>query len=299
MKLQTSGIDSMSLRNQTVQRLSVNCIVVTSSGLPSTVNFDKVAIRLVLKREGQTITIFDTKLGILAKDSMYAQGYEIANGGGYTTVNTLTYLFPLVIDLGSPINVVNQDELILQVDAAADWFGTASVVGASCYIDFDWREMIGVEEFTPIIEVETIVGGKAEHIASLGDNVTSVALISNSSNALTDALKVFDNLTLDSDRYRINDNFHKMLGRRQTQFDFVTVANTRWHSFKYVPETEIDDVQLRITLIPANNAVSTNHVVTRKLRINQTTQMRADAFKAKHEIRDAQKVRKQLNRVTV
>lgn len=292
MKITNSGIDTYDVRDVTVQRLNVNVRLVHSGTIDADLN--KVKMNLTLKRQGKTHIIFASSLAVLVKESMYFEQFlatfPTANANAHTMAAN-TYMLPLTIDLGSPINVKNDDLLSLEVDAQSGWMGTATA--SSCFIDFLWREKIGIEYHIPQIIVKAVRSGAGEFIESLGDNIISLAWINIAKTTYpTDSTKVIENFVIDSDKYRIQDNVDRMLARRATQFGDLATASLRGFCFKYVPETEIDDVQANITLSSSNVAVNENYFVTRSLKLDNYTLERAQDFERKHYNRDARKLSK-------
>lgn len=294
MKITGSGIDMFQINNTTVQRLSFT--MYHNGTAPINFDYSKVRVQVVLNRNGKKITICSGQLGVLARESMFRNGYEAANNGdsGYALIGSSDILVPLVIDFGSPINLKGSDYLETEVDAVAGWYGTGTTPG-NCWIEALYRPTIGIEYNIPQINVSTVKSGASEHQISLGDNVISVSLISQTNTTLTIANQQLVNFKLDSDRYTVNDTFYRALGRRLLQFDYQVTANKRYHSFRYEPETEIDDAQLDLTLNAANIGANTHFVVWRTFLNDYETLNRASMLENKHSLYDQKKLQRQVS----
>lgn len=294
MKITGTGTDMFQINNTTVQRLSLTMFHQGSA--PTAFDYTKVRVQCNLYRNGKKHTICNGQLGVLARESMFRNGYEHANNGAaqFAIVAGTDIVVPLVIDFGSPINLKGTDYIETEIDAQSGWYGTGTTPG-NCYIEALFRPTIGVEYNIPQINVSTVKSGAGEHQLSIGDNVTSIALISLTNTNLTTANQQLVNFKVDSDRYTINDNFVRALGRRSLQFDYYIVQVTRYHSFKYEPETEIDDVQVDITLNSANIGSNTHFLVWRSFINDFETLNRASMLENKHSLYDHKKLQRQVS----
>lgn len=292
MKIVNTGTENFTVRDITVQRLMINAFIFTSA--LAAVDFNKIRITCLLKRGGKNIQIFNGYLGVLVRESLFFSGYEYANNASQSIATAGNeYLIPLAIDLGSVINVKNDDELTVEMDLQAGWYGTGTTP-ANCYIDANWRQAIGVERVIPKINLETVKAGGGELKASLGDNVTRISVINTESAVISLAQARCTSLQIISDRYNISETFTQSLGRRSLQFDNVIVANLRYQSFTWLPETEIDNVQFIAVYNSANVAASANYLVWRSYEYDMTVANRASLYDEKHYQYDTAKARKAL-----
>jgi hypothetical protein len=132
-------------------------------------------------------------------------------------------------------------------------------------------------------------------VESLGDNVTSLTLLNvEAGRDGSDAQRVFESFILTSDKYNTSDNRGRMLARRATQFETVAAASARKENFRYVPEVELDNVNLTLELYGQNVTSTKNYIVYRTYLPTRETIARAEQTFAKHEARNESKLAEQI-----
>lgn len=288
------------LKRKTVRRLSCNIRLKNTVGVPAW-DLRKVTLKATLTRNSSDIVIFHENLFLLLRESMFFHCSEFMYDYTFAmNMATNWYLIPGMIDLGAPINLKGEDTLKLEATSLSGWEGPNSS-SAECSIEFEWREDVGVEHATPLIRSQAIQATTDKTTLSLGDNITSVALINlnvgtfPSAYSLTDANAVWNSFILNSDKINYNDNLDRMISRRISQFEFSIAAYYRVHSFMYkMPEKEIDQVQLVVGTNGANVVATQNYVVWRTFHLDSYTMQRGSAMVDKHEMRDHKKFSKHL-----
>ncbi len=295
--------DSFSLKNKTVQRLGVVINWQRPSNNALVPDYKKVLITATLKRGGKMKTLFRSNLRNLLTFSSFFGGLEhilfpmsyapIMSGSGSTTNRQIAGL----IDLGDVINLNGSDEIFVEVQMIDGWIGMANATNIQANtIEFEWRETIGNEKATPIIETINIPTGNSIFSHSLGENVSKIALISpsvlpvNTTNALITQFK------LNSDRYNLTDTFEHMLARRNTQFEDFVTGSTRMQNFMYVPHTEINQANLELNLNPSNITAENLTLMYSRYDIDGQTLERFVNRGNKHAHKDEIHLRQQLNK---
>lgn len=291
------------INNRTIRRIGVSVKLFRLSGTTAVLpSLRSVVAKLELRRNGQTYVIFHDNLAVLARESMFLQAYEYLNSANAVTLDSEAgvgvYEFhPIMLDLGSPINVQGMDELNLEVTCTNAWV-PAGYDPAKCSIDFQVREDIGVEQVIPQIKSLPVAAGVNNVRESLGDNITSIAFIHSSDvwgQAITGTNAIYTMLQIISDKYNVTDNMEHMVIRRASQFEGAGAANLRGRSFLYIPgpgNVELDNVQITATCNPANVLANENTIVYRTFVLDPNTANRAAAMESKHARRDHDKALK-------
>jgi hypothetical protein len=289
MTLRNQDTQTLELKKKTVQRFAF-ILNLLGAGAASTVDLTLIDVKFVLKRGGRERVLAHENLQILAQESMYHQGYQHAFQKSTIVLSAgAQELLPLTVDLGSPLNLMGDDLLAVQVTTKTGWYGTFSSSNSS--LEVEDREAIGVEKVIPYIRSRALQATISRDQFSIGDNVISVTLLNTESNRTnTDADKVFDSIILNSDKINWNDNRGRIIGRRTTQFEDADTAALRGENFRYIPNAQLDNVQITLGLNGANVAATKNFVVYRQFEIDQEVVLRAQALTQKHGRRNLDKI---------
>jgi hypothetical protein len=299
MTLRNNDTQSLDLSLKTVQRFGFNLNLV-GAGTPANVVLELIDVKCMLKRSGEDHVLFHENLQLLAQESMFMKGFKHALQKTVivlnATVGSRLDLLPLIVDLGAPLNLKGDDKLRLEVTTKAGWMGDYDSSQSS--IEIEDREAIGVETFIPFIKSRALQATISRDQFSLGHNVTSIAFINTeASRDNTDAQRVWDSVIINTDKVNWDDNRARILGRRASMFEDVAVAGDRKENFKYVPNVELDNVQITIQLNGANVAATKNYIVYRTFKITSEGLNRAQATQAKHDKKNTQKVVDQISKV--
>lgn len=295
----TTDNNVIRVENKTIQRISANIRINMPSGsLPAVPDLRKINLTVTLTRNKKPFVIYSDTLAPIAYESMYFAGVEALQNSGYAQkMSANDTLFPIMLDLGGCINVRKGDLLEIKAGVITGWLPVGADTTSS-YIEIVEREQIGVETFIPRIQTRYIQAGVSKVSEALGDDVTSVAFVhlvpNTSSYSLNDANAIISSLQITSDRYNINDTIDRMISRRNTQFEYLSAANLRYRTFKLVPETEVDSLQIEAITVGSNIAASENVIVWRSHWYDNTTMQRAYDMEKKHSIRNEQKVTNKL-----
>lgn len=290
------GTDKLVTKNKTVQVLELSAVVGGASGTPAPI-WENIRVSCYLQRSGFTHSIYNGALNVLALESMFFNGQEFILAPAFANLlSSSEYLYPFTLDLGTPINVKNDDVLIVDITCLNTWYGTTNTPTLTdSYIDVNWREAIGVESAIPKINIKTIGAGVGELSEPLGDNVVSLAIVNTDTNSSwLHSDRVIDSLQLTSDRFNMIENSHSLLSRRAQQFQSPLIASTRYKNFRFEFETEIDNANLNAKFVAGNVANSANFIVWRSMQIDSETLNRAYAMKQKHQVRNNSKITNSL-----
>lgn len=280
-KVLTGNItDSFKTSNKSVRRLM--CTIRFNTATTITVAYDKILLKATLTRNGKKHNLFNANLNLLGRFSNFFAGVEpVTLPGTYNhALSATSYLLPVVIDMGGSINLNGSDVIETEIQQLDGWLGANGQTTSN--ITYEWREDIGNETFIPEIQTIMIPPSSSEITETLGDNITDIGIICTSGVALTDASRLVDSVSIDSDRYDVSDTIDKMIARRATQFETLTAATFRGHSFVYVPNTEIDNCTVQMKLQSANVTSGALAIVYRRQNIDGPTIERARKRHNKH-----------------
>ncbi len=288
------------VKSRTIKRLRINTFYFTTGGATLMPAMQNVRITGTLRRGGRERVIFsDTLRALLLESNFMTTGECVYNDGAGIVMSIVggvtNFFIPGIIDLKMPINLKGDDEFVVEANMSSSWIPTGGT--ASSYMDFQWRDDIGVEKYIPRINSRSIQAGSTKWDEDLGDNVTQVSFISIPPTAvggsfLTDATAVITNLKISSDRYDVNDNHYAMIARRQTLFETKATAENRYRSFQYPFEKECDQVRVEMLLNSANVAAGEQVVMWRSFEIDPGTYIRSEHMEAKHDQKDGAKLAK-------
>lgn len=291
----------LEIKNATFDAFTFKAILfnaaVNTAVLRTDLNTDLVNVKAVLKRSGREFTLFQDTLTVLAMESnFFTSLFDYLSPASATSVRVILLaaatgvtekvMIPMSVDLGSSINLSGDDQLDLEINFAS------AAVAANCsiatsYIEFDYRESVGVEHVTPYIKSKSIAPGEQRLQQSLGDNITSVVLLNTDKTGVLDASAILASISLSSDKLNMNDNYVEILNKRFEQFKDVTIAGNRCQSFLLHKGAELDGCQVDATLIPGNITAGKNFLVTRSYYTDARLLAKADAVVEKHQIKDA------------
>jgi hypothetical protein len=291
MTLRNNDTQALRLRNKTVQRIAfiVNLISGAAAGTLASILLENVNVKIVLRRKGKEYTIANDGLHLLSLESMYYQGFQHVLDKSPVSLSDNYKMLPLMIDLGTPLNLKEDDELSVEVNTKPGWMGDFDPSSSS--IEVEDREAIGVEVAIPYIKTRPISATHNKATESLGKNVTSIMLANTESDRdNSDAKKVFESLMINSDKYNATDNRGRLLSRRATQFANVSDALARKENFRYVPAVELDDVEVIVELNAAQVAPSKNFIIFRQYEQNAVVIDRANTMISKHASRRNRKI---------
>jgi hypothetical protein len=284
--------DKLKLSMKTVQRIAfvVNLI---GAGTLANVLLENINVKITLNRNGKAMVLAHEHLKLLAMESMFFQGFEHALSLTGISISATHKMLPLMVDLGLPLNLMGNDELVVEATTKSGWLADFD---SDSFIDIEDREAIGVETVIPFIETKPVSATHARIVESLGNNVSSIMLL-NMETARTDADadRVWESMIITSDKYNSSDNRGRLFSRRITQFEQVASAAARKQNFRFVPSVELDNVQITVELNGANVSATKNYIVYRSYLVTRDGLQRAGAMQDKHANRNQSKVAKQLN----
>ncbi len=274
--------DELKISNVSVRRLMavIRWNTTNPVNLP---DLNKIILRAELERGNKKIQLFNASLNVLFRHCMFFNGMEQGiDPATYAIVPATNFrLIPITLDLGKIINLKGSDEITLYVQQLDGWVGTSGLAATS-NITYTWREDIGNEVAIPTIKTIPIQSQSSEFSANLKNDVTEISVISTLAGSPTDSTKQLDSFTIISDKYNVSDTMDRLLARRLTQFESFLDAMNRGHSFKYVPNMEIDDCRIDMKCVSANVASGTLWLVYNQDEQDQLTYQRASKRHEKH-----------------
>ena len=293
MTLRNNDTQSLKLRNKTVQRFAF-VLNLIGNGTLANVLLEYINVKAVLRRGGKEYVLFNENLQLLAQESMFFQGYDHALQKTAISISATQKMLPLMVDLGSPVNLKGMDELTMEVTSKTGWYADFDASQSS--LEVEDREAIGIEAYIPFIKTFSISATHSRVKESLGDNVTSITLL-NTEPARTnsDADCVFQGMIITSDKYSASDNRGRLLSRRASQFTNSSDAILRKESFRYIPNLELHDVEITLELNGGNVAATKNYIVYRSYVVTQEGLSRAQSLANKHANENQSKLNDQLN----
>jgi hypothetical protein len=293
MTLRNNDTQSLKLWKKTIQRIAF-VVNLVGAGTIATVLLDLINVKIVLKRGGREYVIAHENLQVLVQESMFWAGFEHALQKVSLPLSGVLNVLPLIVDLGAPINLFNDDELTIEVTSKTGWNGDYSSSESS--IEIESREAIGVETAVPFIKTKSIQATSSRIQESLGDSVTSIMFMNTeASRGVADADKVFDSVIITSDKYNVSDNRGRLLSRRSTQFETSAAATLRKENFRYTPEVMLDNVTVTVETNGSNVVATKNYIVYRTLQATKDTIQRSIYTQNKHDQRNAAKLQAQIN----
>lgn len=292
---------SIEVGGQTISGISFQCNLVAAAvnTLPTITQFSASAVTVsaILKRGGRSYNICNDVLATLAMESSFFNAsFQYANpaifGNGITVVTQTAGLageimVPMVIDFGGVLNLKNDDKLIVEVSSQSSAVGVSMSV-VNSYIAFDVIEAIGVEEFVPIINVNSIAPGESNNTYSLGNNVQKITFINTGIpvTTTTTALSPILDVQIASDKYSLNDDFKTHLAKRINMFGdgLIPAVVARGYSFNYYNnDIPLQNTVLKVIFQSANVVAGNNFIVSRSLISSPELAQRAAEMHAKHE----------------
>jgi hypothetical protein len=292
MTLRNNDTQNMKLSRKTVQRFAF-ILNLVGAGDVATVALDLINVKCILTRSGSEYVLFHENLQLLSMEANFFGGFTHAFKKDSLVISDTARIIPLMLDLGSPVNLSADDELNIEVTTKSGWYGTFDAGQSS--VDVEYREAIGIEIAIPFIKTKAIQATNSRVVESLGDNVTSIMLLNVEANrSNSEADKVWESLILISDKWSVSDNRGRLLARRATQFETVGAAASRGENFRYVPNAELDALQITIELRGTNVVATKNYIVYRTFLPTAVTSIRSQRMKNKHQERNVAKLQNQI-----
>lgn len=241
-----------------------------TSGVTAThVNYENISFKAILRRGGRDLILFNETLKNLISlsewdtpiwDMMKGNANPVVLTGALSTVNSI-YLIPLKFDFGGILNIDGDDELTIQCKVGAGSFNTTNFTEASCFVEFDIIEGVGLEVQTPYIKSRVIEAGQSNPTFDLGDNVDEILIANYDKVDMLGATSVLNNISIDSDKWSRNDSYAEMIAKNYAQFSDFVQAIYRYQSFRIYSGYELDGVKLNLNLNSANVAASKNYIL--------------------------------------
>jgi len=128
------------VRNQTVNALSVKAFLINSSGTPVSTDIDwsQVSVKIVLNRNGMQDIIMQDDLKKLGLASTVDTLAQYAFSTGTKTINSnLGSLIGFTIPFGGHINLKDNDFLFVEVTCLQNLY-SSSAISATSYIEPSW-----------------------------------------------------------------------------------------------------------------------------------------------------------------
>lgn len=298
--IQQRSISGVSFKFQVVH----NAVNTAFAGL--VLDFSKMTVRGILKRDGQTITIFADTLKALAIESSFftaqiesALAAQISGTQGLQQIQVQTaglvniVAINVAIDFRSTLNISGDDsfEFFLDFNNAAAQAVTVNTSTTLC--EADVIESVGLEYFVPIISTLTIEPGQARVSKSLGGQVTDVCIINQ--DILNTSIFAFGSpiqqAIFSSDKMDFSDDLIELAAKRDMQFDNRAQANQRFACFYPVrgQSVGLDNVVLDLILNSTAVTAGNNVIVYRSMLVNPKWYERAVLKANDHRIANFRK----------
>lgn len=249
-------------QNEDIVAFSFNAFA-TKATAPTVpvVDFAKCFVSAVLSQRGKEVTLFSLDLKTLIMESVWgsnAWSYILPGAAGVNiSIGGTNYLLPAVVQLGGILNLRGNDKLVLTIGVNNDAFDATTT---NPYISVDSIQGIGLQFEIPTINAISIMTAESQVKQSLGDNVTSIMLVSNSISDL-----IVKNCRIYSDRYNSNEDVNVLKLKRIHALGSIENAEVikRYSNFKFIEE-EVDQCRIEMELDPTLVAVGANYLVYRQ-----------------------------------
>lgn len=248
--------DNFEVSNKSVRRLALD-VVATTTATPSSSNFidlSQIQIVMEIQQAGRREVMFSGPLSFLGRFCSYFNGGFSSWAtpyNAYQTVATNKQLVSLCIDLGHTINLLGNDKITVRINQQNGWCGSA-VTAASTYINYEWRDSIGIQEYIPVFDIKLGITNAGQDTFSPGDNVIQYGYVSSLVTGPTDANSQFTYITLNSNNYKQDDTLYTLINRRQQQFESYAEAPLRYHTFIFTPVEDLDGLEIKATFNSSN-----------------------------------------------
>jgi len=263
------------------------------------INFDNIICQLNLKRKLKSglmdEQIINDRASMLFSESSYkSAGFQPIIGTflAGSTMRILTaagvgikevLLVTGYIDLGGVINVASEDSCIFTYKLNTGTFSSA-VEDATSFCEFDSISAIGLEYYTPKIQVYSIEGGSSNDKVPTGDGLVSAVFINTDKLSNTSSNTVVTGATFNSDKFSIDYDYYTLQTQRDRLFELTTTASLRCQCFPIVAfDTPMNSSSINLNMNGANVVTSKNAVVYRTQIYNKDIFERAMSKKAKHD----------------
>jgi hypothetical protein len=295
------------LRGQTIGRLKLNAFLAEDTNnvdiTPDQLDLTKIFVKMILNRNGKDITLFSDKIVFWAVDSALDNNLNYVHPLNTTAANMMIILAKdvavkeqalksVVLDLPGVINLKGSDTLKVEVSMAAGVFH-ANLDQSLCYVEVEFEQFVGYEEYIPQIKVFTINAGESSFSPAVGNDLVKISFINLDKNDILEASAPLASMSLKSDKYSSFATWKQLLCRRY--YDFTTPAEAAYlrQSHLLYQGIDLDGSTLDLQLNSANIASAKNAVVCQYLLADQFTAQRALDMSIKHK---TDHVRKIVNR---
>lgn len=284
-----------SIRNKFVDGLTLNVVTGGSGNLASVAtDLTQLQLKATLKRGGNEVVLFNTTAkNILIMSLIFSPLYYYIfyNSQAQTLVAGPTKILqPYRIDFGGPINLTQNDELIIEWQLNSSFFSATNLSLSASYIEMDECETTDIEYITPVLDVKVIEGSQQNPTYSLGDNVLSIILANYDKTDILEASAVVNSIKLSSNQMGKNDNYRELLCKLFSYYPDLTQAALRVQNFAlYAGSDELDGVSLDLNLNTSNVTSSKNFVLTRSFITSDWLVTRAETILAAKNARSDKK----------
>jgi hypothetical protein len=259
------------------------------------VDYSKVNVKCHLFRNGKWTPLFsDIALPLLAasafKNGLYEQCVNVGTVAYPKLVAAAAGVKEIVIPSGTiefdGIVVLNgDDQLKFEIISNTGTFG-ANVDASASYIQFDEIEGVGNEWFIPTITSKSLRANESSVQFSLGNAVQKIMFINLDKSGILLANRVIAQISVQSDKLRLSDNYNELVSKRYRQFYSVADADARHQSFELaqgVGIAPLNDCNIDIQLDSANVNSGKNYIVVYQFIGDPLTLQRAGQRDARHK----------------
>lgn len=185
-----------------------------------------ITVKVFLKRKGGTKRICQDNLKVLGMDSSLCTSLfkylSPMNAAGAVVVLLSQAgavkeqgILPTIIDFGGTISLEADDLLECTVTSTRSEYSVAIDTSLS-FIEVDFFETAGIEEATPVIDVESVNPNESSCDYDGGDNLRSVTFINTDKTSTLSASQVVNNIAIDSDIVGVNDVWSESYTKTQS-----------------------------------------------------------------------------------
>lgn len=277
-------------------------------------NPSMVAVKVVLKRKGRTMGIFNDNLLLLGTYNTLKKGYhEFANGIDkvYPVSGVKHKLLKTVkLNFGGHLRITNDDLLLIEITMPSGSFGS-TVDSSQSHVEFYATPSIGYEMFVPTTVCEVVQASAPSQPFNPGNNIIKLAFLNFDKNTLEN--EVISSLNLSSDRWDSSFTFNQLLAHNVQNFDEMpnarygstlpidsTGTGRAFRGLDYLPQsmvifdgnkdsTELDDCRLNVAFNGSQVAASQNFFVWTTYEANLTDVQAAIEREQKHVVEKIQK----------
>lgn len=284
MILRTNEKNSFDIKARKIRGINITAFMVANAVATPLQNQDFVPQNITLKlqlqrkkRNGQLskTIIFSDNLKVLGMETAIGTGLmqfiSPANGTGTPLIlvpNGVAVIeeaiIPVKIDLGSVIDLRNDDTLSLTISSnGQEWGGNADA--SASFLEVNWFEGSGQEFATPIIQTDSVSSGESNNVYNVGDCVRRVVFINIRETDTQTANQIIDTVNVTTASFQTSDTWNELQSYNASQINgFDYLFNAQSAILMNTQQKLQNQVAVDIQFIATNISGGQNYIVSRK-----------------------------------